>query len=63
MFRVFLEGDKKLEFWSYNEFSAWRLKAAAEGYKPHYVCSVHIRCGEYVYCYQLRKIGGAGYDG
>ena len=54
MFRVFLEGDRRLEFLTYNEFSAWRLKAA-EGYKPHYVCFVHIRCGEYVYCYQLRK--------
>ena len=56
MFRVFLENGNKYEFLSYNEFAAWRLKMSHEGYKPYYSHSIHIRCGYYIYCYQLRKI-------
>ena len=59
MFRVFLENDEKVEFLTYNEFSAWRLKMAHKGYRPYYAFSVHIRCGHYIYCYQLRKIPSA----
>lgn len=55
MFRVFLEGDK-YEFLTYNEFAAWRLKMSHKGYKPYYSHSIKIRCGDYIYCYQLRKI-------
>ena len=56
MFRVFLEDDNKYEFLSYNEFAAWRLKMAHKGYKPYYSHTIKIRCGYYIYCYQLRKI-------
>lgn len=56
MFRVFVNRNKHYDFMTYGEFAAWRLKIAAAGFKPHYSHTVRIRYGDYVYCYQLRKL-------
>lgn len=57
MFRVCCDGDKTLEFLTYNEFSNYRIRAARDGYKPYYSHSVRLRGNTYIYYYQLRTIG------
>ena len=56
MFRVFVDGKKPLEFLSYGEFAAYRLRVAAAGMKPRYVCKVRLGYSDYIYCYHLEAI-------
>ena len=57
MFRVYREAhDKPLDFFTYTEFSNYRLKIRADGYKVFYSHTVLITSRDYIYCYQLRRI-------
>lgn len=57
MFRVFRDDEPTLEFLTFNEFSNYRIRAAAQGFKPVYSHSVRLRYNNYIYCYQLRRLG------
>ena len=57
MFRVFRTDGEPLNFLTYNEFAAFRIRAAAQGLKPYYTHKVRVRGNYYINCYELRKTG------
>lgn len=56
MFLVFFEGSDVYTFTNARGFLDFKLKMWHKGYRAHYSHSMKTRSGDYIYCYQLRKI-------